>query len=747
MPLIDTLNVWADRWATFMWGSLLDTTALLTVVSIVWLTVRRWAPAQLGYCLFLLVIIKPCLPGHISVSGTAAYLSPSYVVEQLEAWASLDMRGNVAGQQLGPPATHDSLMEEIVAMKANTPAREVANGASSSQLSVAGKLMCAWAAVVLALLGWFVWSQIKLRQILRGATPVSGDSLEVNVSELARASHVDRPVRVMTSQAVNSPAIAGLFGTCIVLPSGLSKQLSVPQLRWVLLHELAHIRRYDLWVAVFQRLVQIAHFWNPAVWLANRIIDQQREYACDDTAMIGSTTSRRECGAAFLSVLERASAQPRWMIPALGFFSAKHCFRSRLMRILDSNRTVRTRLSVGAMAILLMLTVLLLPRLQAAPQDAVENAADTQPSQEAVDADAVESSTSDDEESGNEPELTGQADDAQDNVSNSDAEKRLEKLGARIGREDRAVIHVRLADCHPTPDDLALLAKLDWSTTKKSGFPGKPYVFLANTHLGDDHLKQLAKLTDLTSLFIYGEQDFTAKGLESIKTLTNLSGLYLTDSGITDDGLLQIKDLTNLKGLYLMNNPKVSDAGLEHLKGLTKVRNLWLNGTSVTDAGLEHLAGMKDLWTLHLGRTKVTDAGLERLKQLLPNITGGLHLTGTNVTDAGLVHLTGRRDLKYLRLGRTKVTDAGLEHLRQLPDLQRLWLWETSITNDGLRHVAGLTELDWLDLSGTRITDAGLDDLVKLKKLATLNLKETKVSTAGVARLQKSLPECKIEFN
>ena len=69
------------------------------------------------------------------------------------------------------------------------------------------------------------------------------------------------------------------------------------------------------------------------------------------------------------------------------------------MRILDSNRSVRTRLSVGAMAILLMLTVLLLPRLQAAPQNAVENVADTQASQEAVDADAVETLTSGGDES------------------------------------------------------------------------------------------------------------------------------------------------------------------------------------------------------------------------------------------------------------------------------------------------------------------------------------------------------------
>lgn len=743
MPLVDTLNGWADAWAIYMWGSLLDTTALLAVVSIVWFAIRRRVPAQLGYCLFLLVVIKPCVPGHISVSGAAAYLSPSYTIEKLEAWALLDIQGNDADDELGS-ITSSGSMEEILAVEDGGIVRDFADGASTSQLSFSGTLMCGWAVVVFGLLSWFFWSQLQLRRILHGASLVPEDSIDVDVSELAHVSHVNGRVCILSSQAVNSPAIARMFGTCIVLPSGLAHELSAAQLSWVLLHEMAHIRRRDIWVALFQRLVQIVFFWNPAVWLANRVIDQQREYSCDDAAMTVATSSRRECGTAFLCVLERSHAHPSWMVPALGFFSAKHCFRSRLVRILDSNRTVRTRFNVASMTILLLLTALLLPRLQAAPQNA-DGTLELDQSSVAV-AKTIDGESTDSQEVSDSQNVEKSSTDSELDRT-SGVETSLKQLGADIKYDDGAVVRVILSDRRLSPQDLALLKELTWSPNKEVEKPPfrVPQLLLGNNRLTDEHLANLAGLTELSSLAIVGEQDFTAKGLESVKTLTHLSDLYLTGADVTDDGLAPIKKLTNLKLLYLMNNPRVSDAGLEHLKGLTKLSVLFLNGTSVTDRGLEHLAEMRNLWTLHLGSTKITDTGLERIKKLVPKMSGGLLLTDTNVTNDGVAHLSELDDLTFLRLEKTKVTDAGLEHLKNLPNLQRLWLSETSTTDRGLSHLADLANLEWLDLSRTQVTDAGLTRLTGLKKLTRLDLKDTQVSDVAVARFKESLPDCKVD--
>jgi hypothetical protein len=77
--------------------------------------------------------------------------------------------------------------------------------------------------------------------------------------------------------------------------------------------------------------------------------------------------------------------------------------------------------------------------------------------------------------------------------------------------------------------------------------------------------------------------------------------------------------------------------------------------------------------------------------------------------------------LEELHLYRTKVTDAGLKELAELKGLKELHLQETKVTDAGLKELAGLKGLQELHLRGCR-----------------------EVTDAGVAELQKALPDCKI---
>jgi hypothetical protein len=68
----------------------------------------------------------------------------------------------------------------------------------------------------------------------------------------------------------------------ILVPVGLLQSLAPEARVHVLLHELGHLRRRDLWVQGLFKLALALHWWNPLVWLADRLARADREVACDD---------------------------------------------------------------------------------------------------------------------------------------------------------------------------------------------------------------------------------------------------------------------------------------------------------------------------------------------------------------------------------------------------------------------------------------------------------------------------------
>jgi len=93
----------------------------------------------------------------------------------------------------------------------------------------------------------------------------------------------------------------------------------------------------------------------------------------------------------------------------------------------------------------------------------------------------------------------------------------------------------------------------------------------------------------------------------------------------------------------------------------------------------------------------------------------------------------------------TGVTDADVaRHLQKLPDVRSLQLDGTRLGDGVLRSVERMSRLRNLMLFGTRVTDDGLVYLEGLSYLRNLDLRNTQVTEEGVKRLQKRLPNCRI---
>jgi beta-lactamase regulating signal transducer with metallopeptidase domain len=136
---------------------------------------------------------------------------------------------------------------------------------------------------------------------------------------------VRQVVTALESSLADSPLVIGVLRPAILIPTSAITGLTMQQLESILAHELAHIKRYDYLVNLFQHVAEILLFYHPSAWWVSRQIRIEREYACDDL-VVGATGSALTYARA-LAQLE-ALRQPKLALAANG-----GCLKERIRRI------------------------------------------------------------------------------------------------------------------------------------------------------------------------------------------------------------------------------------------------------------------------------------------------------------------------------------------------------------------------------------------------------------------------------
>ncbi|MEM0993382.1 MAG: M56 family metallopeptidase, partial [Bacteroidota bacterium] len=108
---------------------------------------------------------------------------------------------------------------------------------------------------------------------------------EHRLSELQAQLGIQRNVQFLTCKSLDEPITFGHFKPIILVPVGLLTGLSTAQVEVLLLHELAHIRRYDYLVNWLQSSLETLFFYHPAFWWISRQVRAEREHCCDDLVL------------------------------------------------------------------------------------------------------------------------------------------------------------------------------------------------------------------------------------------------------------------------------------------------------------------------------------------------------------------------------------------------------------------------------------------------------------------------------
>ena len=152
-----------------------------------------------------------------------------------------------------------------------------------------------------------------------------------------------RIVRYCQCAHLQVPAVIGWFRPVVLLPLTALTGLSESQLQAVIAHELAHIKRLDAFVNLFQIVAETLFFYHPAVWWLNCRMRAERENCCDDVALA-------VCGNP-VEYARALTAMAEWRAtPALAMAANGYPLTARVSRVLGLTPQGRIRNSVGLAA-------------------------------------------------------------------------------------------------------------------------------------------------------------------------------------------------------------------------------------------------------------------------------------------------------------------------------------------------------------------------------------------------------------
>jgi beta-lactamase regulating signal transducer with metallopeptidase domain len=190
----------------------------------------------------------------------------------------------------------------------------------------------------------------KMRR--KDTRPVTRELYEKCI-ELQRRIGVERFIHYCECAALDAPAVIGWIRPIVLLPATALTGLTEAQIEAVIAHELAHIRRFDGFVNLFQIAVETLLFYHPAVWWVSRRIRLERENCCDDAAI--SIHGDAVDYARALTLMEH------WRTaPALAMAANRGPLSARIFRLLSRGNSASGTRVAGLAAGLLCLSAALL---------------------------------------------------------------------------------------------------------------------------------------------------------------------------------------------------------------------------------------------------------------------------------------------------------------------------------------------------------------------------------------------------
>jgi bla regulator protein BlaR1 len=194
-------------------------------------------------------------------------------------------------------------------------------------------LVLFWLAGVCFLTVWILAGNMRLLRMVRRTCTVADPEILDLLDDCRRQMNTRRPVRIIVTDQIYGPALFGLIRPCLLLPERILADMNHKELRYILLHELAHLKRHDILVGMVTSALHILHWFNPLVGYGLRRMRADQELACDGLALSRLRTHEASAyGHTVLRLIEQV-LRSRSRFSLTGFLGDRARVKQRLAMI------------------------------------------------------------------------------------------------------------------------------------------------------------------------------------------------------------------------------------------------------------------------------------------------------------------------------------------------------------------------------------------------------------------------------
>lgn len=367
-----------DYGNTLSWliNSSLIATVFITIIYIVRAVIKKKVSPSVLYYMWFLVIIKLIIPygPESSFSIYNLFNNSNKVVESQGAINSYNNIGNITTNYNNVNTSND-IVEDTTSFTSEEqiqPESGITNP-TKEKARIKAVVFYIWIIGVALIASYTIISYINLRKTNKYRNNEEIEKVNNILAVCLKRLNVKRKVTVAITNKVNTPSLCGILNPMILLPTSLISEVNDEELKYILIHELCHLKRGDILVAWIISTVKAVYWFNPAVYFALKTMQNDCEVSCDN--MVLSYLEHKEnlsYGNTIINVLSYMG-KPKFLPGTTSMVASKKTLKDRIRRISKNKKFTLRNVLLGLVVILAIGVIGLTSGKPASQVDEIKN--------------------------------------------------------------------------------------------------------------------------------------------------------------------------------------------------------------------------------------------------------------------------------------------------------------------------------------------------------------------------------------